>query len=309
MEATMHRFVPYFLLMVLLFPGCSSRKESALDESTGIGQADRLSYIMAPPQPISGGMPYSDAAPQNTEAKTLSTENKIIKTAHLEFQVNDIEKSKKRISQLVNAQKGYIANLEEVNDRTRIQASFTIRVPASVFDHLVENILNDGIYVNSSKIERRDVTAEFLDLKARMETQKALESRYREILRQARNVEEILKVEAALGSLREEIEAKEGRMKYLAHQAEYSTILVSAYQTLPYAPPPKSEGQNFVGRLASSLVNGWAGLVDFTLNLISAWPALILFCALFYLTIRWVNQRRHTGANKKDSATMPESKS
>jgi hypothetical protein len=111
-------------------------------------------------------------------------------------------------------------------------------------------------------------------------------------LRQARNVEEILKVEAALGSLREEIEAKEGRMKYLAHQAEYSTILVSAYQTLPYTPPPKSDGQGFVGRLASSLVNGWAGFVDFTLDLVSAWPALILFCVLFYLIIKWVKRRR-----------------
>jgi hypothetical protein len=53
MGANMHRFVPYFLLMVLLFPGCSRRKESALDESSaGLGRVEELSYIMSPPQPI-----------------------------------------------------------------------------------------------------------------------------------------------------------------------------------------------------------------------------------------------------------------
>lgn len=306
----MHRLVLSLALMFLFLPGCS-RKEIAGNGVAGIAQTDEkelMTFLVAPPAPGMQAVSSASSIPQGSGAKTLSVESKIIKTARLEFQVNDIEQSKRRISLMVSAEKGYIANLEESNDRARVQASFTIRVPAVSFDPLVERILKEGIYTGTASIERKDVTEEFLDLKARMDTQKALEARYREILRQAKNVEEILKVEQALGALREEIEAKEGRIKYLAHQAEYSTIHARAYQTLPYSPPPKSAGQGFIGRLASSLVNGWNGFVDFTFDLLSIWPALIILCVMLYLLVKWVKRLRHRNANRKDAATLPTSK-
>jgi hypothetical protein len=297
-------------LMLLLLPGCNKLARSK-SESAGLGRgapnSEVLTYLSTSPAPMRA-VASSSLAPQGAEAKAFSTESKIIKTAHLVFQVNNLETSKKRISQLVNAEGGYIANLEESNDRTRIQASLTIRVPANCFDSLVENILKEGIYISGSNIERKDVTEEFLDIKARMETQKALEARYREILRQARNVEEILKVEASLSSIREQIEAKEGRLKYLAHQAEYSTIQAQAYQTLPYTPPPKSAGRGFFSRIATSLIDGWIGLVDFIIDLLSAWPAVIILCVLCYWIARRLKRRRQRRMDKENSAALNQTK-
>jgi hypothetical protein len=305
----MHRFVLSLTLMFLFLPGCSRKEVSGTAGIAQTNEKELITYLVAPPASGMQAVSHTSSSPQSTEANTLSVESKIIKTAHLEFQVNDIEQSKRRISHLVNAEKGYIANLEESNDRARIRASFTIRVPAAGFDVLVESILKEGIYVGNASIERKDVTEEYLDLKARMETKKALEARYRQILQQAKNVEEILKVEQALGALREEIEAKEGRIKFLDHQVEYSTIHAGAYQVLPYSPPPKSAGQGFTGRLASSLTDGWSGFVDFMFDLLSIWPALIIFCALLYLIVRWIKRLRHRGVNREDSARPPSSKS
>jgi hypothetical protein len=112
----------------------------------------------------------------------------------------------------------------------------------------------------------------------------------------------------ALGELREDIEAKEGRMKYLAHQSEYRTISVLAYQMLPYAPPPKSESEGFVSRLATALVDGWTGFVYFFLNLTSIWPALIVICILMYRILKRYKLRRQlkVTAKKKDPATSKE---
>jgi hypothetical protein len=305
----MRRLTLLLALMAISLPGCiGNLAKSKLGEDGGNagymqkGKNELMTFLVEPPAPPSD--------PSSTEAKSLSTESKIIKTARLEFQVADLKKSKEKISNLVSAEKGYVSNLEESDDRTRIQDSFTIRVPAGSFDRLVENILKEGSYVSSSKIERKDVTEEFLDLKARMETKKALEARYREVLHQAKGVEDILKVESALGSLREEIEAKEGRLKYLAHQAEYSTILALAYQTLPYTSPPKSEGEGFFSRLASSLVNGWTGLVDFAIGLVTIWPALIIIGGGAYLIVKRIkrNKRMNRSAEKKDPAIIPEKK-
>jgi hypothetical protein len=50
------------------------------------------------------------------------------------------------------------------------------------------------------------------------------------------------------------------------------------------------------------------GFVDFTLNLLSIWPALIILCVLLYLLVKWIKRLRHKNANKKDAATLPTSK-
>jgi hypothetical protein len=301
---TMHRFSLLLISMTILLTACveklSTSHYSANDVSAG-GEAGDLApqHGSQSEAAKSGGIGAgrnNAAAPSSgymlspAKEKPSTAESKIIKTARLGFQVESLEKSKKHIIQLVDAEKGYIANLEETNDRTRIQASFVIRVPAANFDRLVENILKEGKYVSNSKIERRDVTEEFVDLKARMETKKAEEARCREILHQARSVEDILKVENALGSLREDIESKEGRMNYLAHQAEYSTISALVYQTLPFTRPPQSEG--FFSRLWASLANGWTGLVDFLIGILAIWPLLIIFAILAYFISRRVRRKK-----------------
>ena len=164
----MNRYLslPLCTLLLLLCFGCGHQKPSApAGRTPNASSPTRMMASLVSSERIAAG----SGEPQKKEEQALSAETKIIKTAQLEFQVNDIQKSKQRISQLVGAEGGYIASLEESNDRERIQASFTIRVPASGFDSLVENILKEGMYVSNSKIERKDLTEEFLDLKARME--------------------------------------------------------------------------------------------------------------------------------------------
>lgn len=277
-----------FLFALVFAAGCGREKTASRD----MNEAELLTFTeSAPARYGRAGSP--GVIPQGNAAKRNFDESKIIKTAHLEFQVDDIEESKKHIQELVEAGKGYIASQEESNNQLKIQVVFTIRVPSDGFDRLLEGVLKEGIYVGILNIERRDVTEEFLDLKARTETQKALEARYRDILRQAKTVEEILKVESELGKLREEIEAKEGRMKYLSHQAEFSTIHATVYQKLPYKAPPKVEGEGFIDRLADSLVNGWSGFVAFLLALIAIWPLLIILCILYFFVMRLKKSRKY----------------
>jgi hypothetical protein len=315
MEADMRRLSLLLAVIALFLPGCASRFSS--EETAGVAavpDSKHYGLLDADKSANSSGSAGRESAksstPSSAEAKSTSAETKIVKTARIDFQVDSIEKSKKQISQLVDTEKGYISNLEETSDGRRMQASFTIRVPAAGFDRLVENVLKQASYVNTSKIERRDVTEEYLDLKARMETEKAMEVRFREILHQAKSIKEILELETAIGELREKIEAKEGRMKYLAHQSEYSTISALVYQTLPYTRPPRSEDERFFSRLKSSLANGWAGLVEFIIGLATIWPAWIIIGGGTYLILRLIkrNKRLNRSADKKNAAIIPEQK-
>jgi hypothetical protein len=291
-------------VMAILIVGCSNGRPERMSRSS-VGVATNMADDAQREMPSEAGK--SAPAPPRAETKAVSSDTKIIKTAHLEFQVDSLEKSKKRISDFVDAEKGYISNLEETNEHNRIEASFAIRVPPAGFDRLVENIRKEAKYIKEFKIERRDVTEEFVDVKARMESEKLEEARYREILHQAKSVKEILEVETYLGAIREKIEAKEGRLKYLANQAEYSTIIAKVYQTIAYERPPKSEDERFFSRLGSSLEDGWTGLVALFIGLATIWPLLIIIGVIIYFVIRQ-SKRNKQSANKKVPPPLPEQK-
>ena len=77
------------------------------------------------------------------------------------------------------------------------------------------------------KTTGQDVTEEFIDLEARIKTQKALESQFLEIMKQANKVEDALEVQRQVAEVRTEIEKLEGRKRFLENRASLSTITVS----------------------------------------------------------------------------------
>ena len=79
----------------------------------------------------------------------------------------------------------------------------------------------------------QDVTEEFIDLEARIKTQKALEVQFLEIMRQAYKVADALEVQRQIADVRTEIEKLEGRKRFLENRASLSTITVNIQAPKP----------------------------------------------------------------------------
>ena len=90
------------------------------------------------------------------------------------------------------------------------------------------------------------MTEEFVDLKARLKAKKELEDRYLQLLEQAKNVKEMLEIERELSNIREEIEAKEGRLQYLQNKVTLSTIYINFYKTTQSKGVSLSYGQKMI---------------------------------------------------------------
>jgi hypothetical protein len=148
-----------------------------------------------------------------------------------------------------------------------------IRVASDKFEPLIDSLIGQANNLDQKIITVKDVTEEFVDVKARINAKKQVEKRYLEILSKAESVKEILEVEQKLGQIREEIESREGRLKYLSHQVSLSTINITFYQQKTAIPKSRI---NFLNRLSSSFISGWRGLIEFLLDLVSIWPFLII---------------------------------
>jgi hypothetical protein len=229
------------------------------------------------------GLTYSvnDPAPKKIAEK-------IKKTADIDITVEDYKKAREAIGRIVKSGNAYIAGENEQNSTYSISNSMVIRVVSKDFDGVVANLSGVASHVNSKNIYMEDVTAQFVDITARLKTKKEVEKRYLDLLQKAVKVSDILEVEEQLRVIREEIEAKEGELKYLNDQVDYSTINLSLHQDFEYT---LQDEPGFFGRMGHAFGNGWKGFLTFVVALVYAWPLWIILGLVAYFTVRFIKKK------------------
>ncbi len=115
-----------------------------------------------------------------------------------------------------------------MNDNNGVKSgSITIRIPEAKYDETVAAVKKLALVVFSESSNANDVTAQYIDLNARLKAAQAEEAQYLEILKQARTVQDTLQVTAQLADVRSRIEQLQGQLRYLSDQTDYATLTVS----------------------------------------------------------------------------------
>lgn len=222
----------------------------------------------------------------NDSEESINIEKKIIKTATINFGVSDYKKSRVNIESIISKHKGYSASENEYNSTYDISNTIVIRVPAENFLQLLADLEGEADEFESKSINTSDVTEEYIDILKRLENKKKVEAQYIELLKKARTIAEILEVNEHIRLLREEIEAKEGRLKYLKNQVGLSTITLYIHQdygTVSYG---------FFHKVSDALGGGWEGFLGFIIGLLYIWPLLIIAGLVFIFVRRRIKKRR-----------------
>lgn len=207
-----------------------------------------------------------------------SVERKLIRTGSLAMTVGDIEKARTEIAGICKDFDAYISSEVQTEYDDRREYEQVIRIPAANFDGVLRKIEGVGDDVKSKNIQTSDVTEEFIDKEARIKTKKELENRYREILKQARDVSDILSIEAQLNNVRAEIESMEGRLNYLKNQVAFSTLSLTFYQ-------PVGADFGFGSKTMAALGTGWDMLLLFLIGILHVWPfVLIILVIVFFIS-------------------------
>ena len=162
------------------------------------------------------------------EPAAAAPERLLIQRGSMRLEVVRPEDSAREFLAEVKALGGYL--------QSQTGTSLTVRLPAVSFDEVFLLLRGKG-RVLDEKREASDVTEEFVDLGIRIDTARKARERLLEVLQKAEKVEDILKVEAELRRLTEEIERMEGRKKFLADQVAMATLAVAFVAKVEAAPP------------------------------------------------------------------------
>ena len=217
-------------------------------------------------------------------------EQKIIKTARLAFETKDVEAMHQKVIKLASQYKGLVQSDNSGKDYNRIYKNVIIRVPTENFQQFIDGISEGVAYFDHKDISRQDVSEEFVDLGARLKAKRILEERYLELLKKANNVKEMLEIERELSNIREEIEAKQGRLQYLQNQVSMSTVTVEFYKTTAETGITQSYGQ----KMKNAFQGGWNGISVLFLGILYLWPLfLVAIIMVVVLRIFLKNRKKH----------------
>jgi hypothetical protein len=228
-----------------------------------------------------------DINKQPTDLTPVKIPAKIIKTANIRIEVGEYTIAHDSILKYIELRKGYVAKENELKYTSYITNDLVLRIPKENFELLLSDIVRQAKLVSSKNIEVLDVTEEFVDIETRLNNKREVEKRYIDILKQAKTVEDILRVEESIRVIREEIESKEGRLKFLNDRISYSTINLNITQSYADISIP-----GFFEKALTSMENGWDGFLTFLLGILTVWPVVILIILIIFIIIRYDRKRK-----------------
>ena len=190
--------------------GLSGQPQSGGEDNSSGGETDGEQ---------SGGQPRAYALGQ---ADLL-----IIKTGTLVLQVEGIDAALTAASQQITALGGYISGSERAGDGEFEQASVTFRIPAASWDQALTGLRALGTKVLGERAATEDVTAQVVDLGARIRNLQTTETALQGIMDRAVDIEDVLSVQAELTTVRGQIEQLTAQKTHLEAQAAMSTLTVT----------------------------------------------------------------------------------
>lgn len=237
--------------------------------------------------------------------KPIDWDKKIVKTANLNAEVKDYKNFSQQLNEKVKKYGGYISQEEQSQSDYQIQNSVVIKVPVDQFENAVNDFTKDISKLNEKNISSEDVTTQLVDGKSRLEAKKQVRLRYLDLLKQAKNMEEILTVQKEINDIQEDIELVNGRINTLSHESAMSTINLTFFQIINANAKADSEKQpGFLQKVKEAFANGWYWIGEVFVGLISVWPLL----AAIVLGI-WFYKKRHVPVARQNTSVKLEEQS
>ena len=210
---------------------------------------------------------------------------KLIRSGDVKFETKDINKTEAEIKWAVHKLGGFISFEQQTRNEWSVRTDIEIRMPSSVFEVMLDSVCNGAYAIDQKNIKVQDVTEQYVDTEARIATRKLVEQKYTEHLAKAKEIDEVLAIEAKIGQIREEIESAEKRFRRLKDQVSLSTLRIEFYQKMNKEKPAE---KNQFEKAANT---GWVGFKNLLVALTMIWPILLIGGVVLVVVRRYMKGR------------------
>ncbi|GMU19977.1 MAG: hypothetical protein AMXMBFR13_00780 [Phycisphaerae bacterium] len=202
----------------------------------------------------------------NTHTSTPSSSDRhVIRKAAIDLAAEDVRGVYLKIQSLIpNQAAGEFVESSQIHDTTpQLTAYLTLRVANERLSAVMDALRGLGEVVRE-QTEASDVSAQVVDIEARLRNERRVEQELVELLdkRQDAPLEDVLKVSQSLSEVRERIEKLEGERQGIGRQVALATIVISI--RAKDAPPQQQTG--LASQLWSDMSDAWVGGLSFLID-------------------------------------------
>ena len=147
-------------------------------------------------------------------------------------------------------------NVQILNRR----AWYTVRVPAEKFSQFLTFAGELGNVISTNR-NAQNVTSQYTDFEARLESLQVQEERLLEMMKKSDDINGLITLESRLSDVRYQIESIQRNLKNLDGKLAYSTVDFTIREVRVYQPTVKVQ-RTFWQRLGDSFGRGWDNFVD-----------------------------------------------
>ena len=264
--------IVYFFIISLFIISCGGKSDSSSDVNFSVQSTSSVPAPAPSPAPKFEEAAVSDAVNVDNAA---NMERKLIITVDVRINSRDVEKSYKSVENKIKEYNGYFDTVESSKNRYYL----TIRVPKDNLYNFI-NFLEETENIENKNINTQDVTDTYYDTENRIKNREVLLEKLRAYLREAKSIDEILKVEDRINTLTYEIETMKGNLETLTSSIDYSRVTLNISNQ--EAIKSNTNIYNKYLNLISFLKEFFSGILFFLVGFVAVAIPVVLILALFY---------------------------
>ena len=165
--------------------------------------------------------------------------------------------------------------------KTSRSASYTVRVPNEKFSGMMGELSSLG-NIPYSHVYTENVTSQYYDTKARLETYQAQEKRLMELLDKAETVSDVIEIENELTEVRYRIESLQTSLRGWDRRVSWSTIYLTINEVSEYTP---TKTKTYGEKIAEAFQYGIENLGEVFVGFVEALPVLLFLLVLLIAVI------------------------
>ena len=188
--------------------------------------------------------------------------SKIIRDGSMSIQVpkDDFSKGFAAATRIAQNNGGFVLSSQTRGQR---RGTLVLRIPAKRFDDAMVALRAIGV-VQAQSITGKDVTAQYIDLKARLENAIGQRTVLRNLMAQATTIQETITVQNRLSQVELEVEQIQGQLNFIDDQVAEATVRVELHEEDAAQLQQTSDVEN------PSLGSAWDRSIQGFLNVVSA---------------------------------------
>ena len=238
---------------------------------------------------------YEEFAPGDPGSGAQLSDQKLITTVEINAETEDLDALMPQLSDHIAQLGGYVEFQNTYygsaySSYRHRSANMTIRIPA---DKLSDFLLHvEGASNVISKQQSQDnVTLQYVDTESRVAALEAERDRLMELLEQAGDLSDLLKIEERLTDVLYDLESTTAKLRSLDNQVSYATVNLYIDEVkILTETQEQTVWQRIASGFGENLRNIGEDIVDFFIWLVTYSPQLIVIGGIIWLAVRTVRR-------------------